>query len=525
MLKIAKPKKIKDQFVLVVGDDGAILCHYMTGKLANRIFVDNPASEDTKLISRLLDTYPKLPLTMLVDVIEQNYTQQVLPPVSKFSVQTQVKRRMKRDMHPNDLNNFLFISQQKEGRKDWNFLFISLANTDPFAKWLSFVLQHKNTFKGTYLLPVESGLFSAELTKYTVDANVSEWELLVLHNKTGGFRIVSFRNGKLVFTRLAQNLIGDNIPEVVVGNLEHEIGNTVEYLKRLGFRSEQDSTLTIISSSEVLQKIDSKALKFGNVNLLNPHQAGQRIGLGDYVNDKDKFADIVIATHFASSSKHILKFDTGDSKKVESLSEAAKYAYIAAFLVLGVGILYQANKFYDGYTLYKQIEEKELELKKERVLLTELEKKSKDFPQDIKRIVDIYTLQSEMPQVKYRVLKVLSQLGGIFTEGALVNAIYYKSAATKDAVTGSLPYEIILNVEFKMAISQKEFFQANSQSLLEKIKKQLQGYDVSFTKAPNAAAEDDPNLEAAIDQKQANTTPGYSSIFADIKIAPTGSGG
>ena len=234
-----KGKSIKDQFVLSVGDEGAIFCYFADGKLNNKFYIDSPASPDIKLIEKLLDTYKSTPVYLLVDVIEQNYSQQVLPPVSSFGIRQQVSRRIKRDFQPNDFTNVFFLNRSKEGRKDWNFLFISLANSDPFAKWLEIVLNHENPFMGVYLLPLESTKLIEDIDNKILEAPSGEWELLVLHNKVGGFRIVAFKNGKLIFTRLAQNLIGDNIPEIIVGNMEQEISNTVEYLRRLTFKGER----------------------------------------------------------------------------------------------------------------------------------------------------------------------------------------------------------------------------------------------------------------------------------------------
>lgn len=536
-----KIKKIKNQFVLVVGDDGAILCHYLENRLSSRIFVDSPLSEDVKLFAKLLSSYPNHPVTILVDVIEQNYIQQVLPPVSSIGLVSQIERRMKRDLRAEDLNNFLISGRQKDGRKDWNVLFISLANVDPFSKWMELILKQTNKFDGVYLLPVESVKLMEEMRKQysSPDHPNAEWEILLFHNKTGGFRIVAFKSGQLVFARLAQNLIGESIPEVVVGNLEQEIQNTFEYLKRLGFRGDVTSKITIVAAAEILEKVDTKVLKFNEINLFSPYQIAGFTSLPDTVGVKDKYADIFLASYFASQKKHELKFQSAYTRKLDRLYTATKAMFVALIVVCCAGVYREITQVMEVMKVYDQIEVVQNDLKLQSRSLSEgkmvLDKESTD---DTSKIVSIYNLYMLLPQEKYRLLKILSKLATDFGDTMEVTSIAYTSGdgpskpveAGPVAADNKAPktikleqekieaenYEVRIGLDFILPENKTDKVGEIGQVYLTKIKAYWPTANISYSKPPQSKQQEAEFevMAAEIDNKVAPNT----RIPAEIKI-------
>lgn len=437
-VRIAKTRKVHNKFVLTIGDEGAILAHYEKGKLENRIFVDSPYSQETNLIKKLFRAYPSTPIYMLADVVEQNYIQQTLPPVSSMAVKKQVKRRMAKELQKNDFNNYLPLGRQKTGRKDWDFLFISLANSDPFAKWFEFVMEQDNEFMGVYLLPVESQKFLSELSKSSINNSKKEWELFVLHNKVGGFRIVALKNGKIIFTRLAQQLIGNNIPDVIVGNLEQEISNTIEYLKRLGFKSEGDSKITIISGTEILQRIDKKALGFGVAETYSPYQAAEKLGLQNSLDESDKFADIVATTFFAASPKPVLKFSSPLTTTLDNLKSYIKLVYVAGLIIfLGIiGLLVADYLAYEKMLTEK--ERTEITLKKGEQNISEVKQKYAELPEDANKMIDILLLNKNFSRSKELALQVIEQTTKIFSQNQKITSIKLEFSEPTEIKSGEL---------------------------------------------------------------------------------------
>ncbi len=448
-LKTKRRKKIKSQFVLSVGDEGAILCFYKGGKLENRIFVDSPLSPDIKLLEKLLGTYQKIPIRILVDVMEQNYSQQFLPPVSPIGIKQQVNRKLKRDFQPTDLNNVLPLGRSSQGRRDWSFLFISLANVEPFSRWFEFVLSQKNKFAGVYLLPIESSKLIAQLRGSGADSK-TEWEVLVMHNKIGGFRIVVLRSGKLVFTRLAQNLIGDNISDIVVGNLEQEIANTVEYLRRLGFKGEQDSKIIIIAATDIIQKVDAQTLKFGKVELLTPFNAAEKLGLPSAVNEKDKFSDILAATKFAADSRHVLKFNSPYSKKIELLYLGITMTYLAGGAVVALMLFNMSSEIMKVMELRDKKSQVERDLITANAKMRDIKEKESKLPSDYKRMQEILEISRLIPRDDYFAFRLVKDLEKVFGPNAvvqnnfLITKLEYKRTNNKiDRLAAMNEYEIM----------------------------------------------------------------------------------
>ena len=539
---IGKTKKVKNQFVMNIGDEGVIFTHFEGGKLANRMFLENVNVGDVKIVEKLFNTYPKSPIYLLVDVLDQTYSQQLLPPVSKFGVKQQVNRRLKRDFQVTDFNNVMPLGRSTEGRKDWNYLFISLANTEPFSKWLEFVLNQKNYYGGVYLLPVESIGLIKDLKIGEVSTKKNEWEILVLHNKTGGFRITAFRNEKLVLTRLAQNMVGENIPEVIVGNMEQEISNTVEYLKRLAFKGEAESRITIIAASEVLQKIDPKVLKFSQVEVLTPAQASSRLRLPTAVQEADKFADVLTATHFASRFRHNLKFSSEATKKIHLLYDSVKGAYAFAALAILSFIIFVVSESFSISDKSEALNSAEIQFKESQAKLNNIKKKRDELPSDINRMLDIMTISKLLDKDKHKAIDVIRRISSAFGTEFFVKNIDFAtdeikfstanpnsnsqqpspptpSGASPNAASKNDKFEMTLAVDIVIKESDQEKIEDISAKFLEEVRSHIKEYKVEFTEKPAAA--NNSKFED-INEKAPNAPVFVRTITIPAKIKITG---
>lgn len=484
-------KKIKDQFILTVGDEGAILCHYISGKLMNRMFVDSPYSADVKLMEKLFTTYSKLPITLLVDVIEQNYVQQVFPPVSAIGVRSQIDRRMKRDFQPNDLNNYIIQGRSQHGRKDWNAILISLSNNDPFSRWLEIVLKQDNDFGGVYLLPVESQTFIKSINDAAPEKTTKEWNIMLLHNKVGGFRIVVFKKSKIVFTRLAQHMIGDNVPEVIVGNMEQEIMNTVEYIKRLGFPGESESKITIIAGADILRRIDRKNIRFGETDLLAPYQAAERVSLSELINENDKFADIVVGSFFASQSRRQLRFESNLTKKISAL-----YMSVKGVVALG-GIIFFGSLSYIGYLgfdltgVFDRMSRQELELNKSKNLVQEANERFNLLPDNTQFMLDVKEIDEHVPGDKERVTRALKRIGKFFAGKSQVKGVKYEvpqsifeNLQESRARNQRNKYSLFITFDYLISEADVDYLSDDVNDFVGKLQETLPEYKIEFVKAP-----------------------------------------
>jgi len=336
--KTAKPSKSKaKRFVLIIGDEGTILVFMQGVKVIRRLFAPSAQPTHSEAMVDLMRGNPSAPIYVLMDVMDQQYVPQTFPPVSSLSVGGLVKRRLDRDFQPDDFKGSLQIGRDKAGRKEWKFLLIALAKTPLVNEWLACIVDLPNELKGIYLVPIEAVNYIDRLGKRLSNAKPSSWQLLFSHNKISGFRQVVMRNNKLVFTRVSQ-AIDDAIPAVIAGNIEQEIINTIEYLKRLEFRDSADIDATVIVSQDVIESLDLKRFNFAQARAITPLNVANALGLEQAALSADRFGDVVMAAAFGIQKKHVLRFSNAYIEKLAKLYKARK-AIIAVAALGVIGLL------------------------------------------------------------------------------------------------------------------------------------------------------------------------------------------
>lgn len=504
------------RFVLLVGDEGAILAYVQGGKVLKRLFAPNTDMASVRPFNELFHANKHVPITVLVDVIDQNYVRHDLPPVSPMSVGNLIKRRLERDFAAEDIKGALKLGRDSGGRKDWNYLLIALSNTPNLAKWLEFAAEQPNRFDGIYLLPVEMQPLIQALSE-GVDSNnaAGEWHILVSHNKVGGFRQVVFRGGKMVFTRLAQP-VGETMPEVIAGNVEQEVLNTIEYIKRIGFQESAGLKLTIIVAQGIKEAIDEKKFKSTQIRLFTPYEMANTLGLSEVAQPGDHFGDVVLAAFFGGQSRHILRLDnplTAKLRQLEGIRLASRgaAAALAAFALYTVGDggyrWYEANNNIDTLTRSRQVAQQELET---------VTQESKTLPVDINQIndlVDVYHRLSLREALPFDAFKPLLEVTGtdVLVSAVNWNVVTDKTAgadgapppaappATPGASPGAAanpnnpnaPYPIDMTLELNVLTHTEDAdsFLAFSKEWLERVKAQYPGYEVSYVDLPGRAKE------------------------------------
>lgn len=320
----------RQKFVLFIGDEGAILV-YMRGKtVIRRLFAASPAVDHTGAVLELLRQHPNVPLSILTDVIDQQYVRHTFPPVSALSVSGLVKRRLDRDFQPTDITGSIQLGRDKTGRKEWQYLLIALAITPLMQQWLDVLTEMPNELKGIYLVPVEAQNFIAALHGSVTKEKPQPWQLLVSHHKVSGFRQVVLKNGKLVFTRVTQ-AIDDAVPAVIAGNIEQEIMNTLEYLRRLGFLENNTLELLVIASQEVQVALDVNRFNAGRSMVMTPLDVADQLGFEQAALSADRFGDVVMAASFARS-RASLKLMTAYATRLSQL-------YMARLGIKVLGVL------------------------------------------------------------------------------------------------------------------------------------------------------------------------------------------
>lgn len=331
----------KQRFVIIIGDDGAILVYMQGSTVVRRLFAPSAQPDHTASIIELMQTHPNVPLYILADVMDQQYVRHTFPPVSSLSVSGLVKRRLDRDFQAEDLKGSLPLGRDKTGRKEWNYLLIALASTPLMQQWLEMLVELPNELKGIYLVPVESQQYIGALKK-AIGGPALSWQLLVTHNKVSGFRQVVLREGKLVFTRVTQ-AIDDGVAAVIAGNIEQEIINTLEYLRRLGFTDNAQIEMFVITAQEVKETLDLNRFKAGGAHVVTPLDIADALGLQQAALSADRFGDVVMAAWFGIAKKRVLKFLTVYAQRLSKIYAARRglltVAVLGALALTGMSIM------------------------------------------------------------------------------------------------------------------------------------------------------------------------------------------
>ncbi len=320
------------RFILIIGDEGAILVFMQGAKVVRRLFAPSAHASHSQAMVEIMASNPGVNITVLADVLDQQYVQQTFPPVSSMTVGGLVKRRLERDFQSEDLKGSIQIGRDKTGRREWKYLLIALAKTPLMAEWIDLVSELPNPMVGIYLVPVEATNYIAMLNRRITTEASRPWQLLISHNKVSGFRQVVVHDGRLVFTRVSQ-AIDDAIPAVIAGNIEQEIINTVEYLKRLGFSDSNELDATVIVSQDVIESLDLKRFSFGRATALSPVRVSEMLALEQAALTADRFGDVVMAAAFGVAKKRSLRFSTAYIDKLAVLYKAA--IGIKAVMILG----------------------------------------------------------------------------------------------------------------------------------------------------------------------------------------------
>jgi hypothetical protein len=439
---------------------------------------------------------PLAPISMVIDNLDQTYVQQTLPPVSSMSVKKLMKRRLDRDFGPDDIKGSILLGRENTGRKDWNFLMVSIEKSTQISLWLEFIYSLTNRFIGIYLVAIEVEVILKNIEQamgVSKTEGGSKWKFFVSHNKVGGFRQVVLRDGRIIFTRMSQP-VGESTPEVIAGNIEQEMQSTIEYMKRLSYDPASGLDVYIIAGSTIKPVIDQSKFRVSNFTILTPFEAAQYLGIDGATQPTDQFGDVILAASISSSPKHILKFTTPEIRgfdKLYSIFQAQRAG--AAIMALGM-LIYVGSILYSIYGEYSDAQELEEKRSQQQARLDGLKAEIKRSDLDIYKTADIMELYQLIERMKISPLEFISQIEAAIKPPVIIKAMEW--AADDKTVVGGV--QTVTATKSKMrAVFTLEFpdvrtieeWRVISKKMLAELKVAFKGYDVSFSKIPSKLLE------------------------------------
>ncbi len=422
MLKRGK----KGQIVISLGDDGAIATCFENGLLVKRYFASGPyANEFTDLVKQ----YPNYPVYLILDTIDQNYVFSTFPALRSSNLMKMVNRKIANEFDPNDINAFLPLGKDESSvRKDLKYVFVTIRDSSPLTDWLEVFEGITNRFMGIYLFPLESSDYIKQLKKNFPrnmgEGHKSKWQILISHNRVGGFRQVVFRDDKIIFTRISQ---ASNIqsPDSVGLNISQEAANTLEYIRRIGF-SDSSLLVYIVASKESFQFIEIPGVEHEDMAMLTPFEISEKLSLKGASQEGDKFGDVIFASSFLKA-KPSLKVTTKKFKEIDKyiiIDKAVSITLKFLVYVLPLLILYY---LYSIYSIRSDISGEEDKIKSYKSQLSKLKNFEDDYGINPQYLVNIVGAAEKASHNHGFLKRILPRVGKALEGNAKILNYDYKA--------------------------------------------------------------------------------------------------
>ncbi len=343
-----------------IGEEGIAVVYFIADKAARKLFIRTTSDEDTIELRKILLSDNEALIHIYIDVLDQTYIQRTLPAISVFNINKLAEQRLEKETIKTHLKSYLQIGRTGVGRNDWVYMFISTAFEPPISTWIKFFEEYQNIIHGIHFLPIELSVLVKNLKNNRETSNnllkvknlipkikikkgesgsVSTWEVLLVLNKSGGFRQAVFQNGKVIFTRLLNNLIDPN-PDVIAGSIEQEIINSIEYLRRLSSKEKVEVNINIIVSSEIKRNIRRNKFNAKDVRIYTPYEVSNLLQIPDDVTrENDRFCDPIILTLMHTNRRRVVTVHTEETKKVLLYTRLFNFLLVSVKLSIPVLIV------------------------------------------------------------------------------------------------------------------------------------------------------------------------------------------
>jgi hypothetical protein len=202
--------------------------------------------------ARYLEQSRKLPLYILVDIVEEEYRQDTIPHVHGSDRRTVLQRKQSRMFRGTPYCHTLVQGREAEGRRDDKVLLTGIMNPEIVNPWVKQCLQHKIPLAGIYSLPILSRALLSRLNAKATNT------LLVTMQSNSGLRQSYFRDGHLKVSRLAIMPRLGAVPFVQF--VLDELDRTQRYLKNMRLMGSGPLEIHLLSHGELLDGLSRQCL-------------------------------------------------------------------------------------------------------------------------------------------------------------------------------------------------------------------------------------------------------------------------
>lgn len=151
--------------------------------------------EDHTAFSQYLAKYPNVNVYLIVDAIEEDYKLEALPHTTGSARREIVERKLSQFNRNSIYRTAHYINRDTDKRKDDNFIFVALSNTDFMKSWMDVIQAEHIPLVGVYLLPMVSQVMVRQMKLMAPN-------ILLCERLSSGLRQTYLHNGRLRMSRL-----------------------------------------------------------------------------------------------------------------------------------------------------------------------------------------------------------------------------------------------------------------------------------------------------------------------------------
>lgn len=341
---------------------------------------------------------------VIADAYEEEYRLESLPHTSGTAKKELLERKLNQFNRNNLFRAAHFINQDKDKRRDDNYLFVALNNADFLQGWLDTLQRHNAAIVGLYLLPM--------ISQYIVQQmKLNVPNILLCERLRSGLRQTYLSNGHVRISRMVPMT---NIkPNQISYFYLTEIEKTRLYLLSQRFITEQTELQLVLPS------LDSESEFIGKSISQEQEMQCKIVDFTAYAKNIDLAPDLIQQTpellhmQLLANGNMPENLAPADYTKSNQLQNIKKGIHILTGIVILLGL------FAVGYSLFKarlDIAEKESFIQQTAVQQRLYADVAKNFPkkpvssqtlkQSVELATSVYDYNQRTPE---RMMLILSQ--------------------------------------------------------------------------------------------------------------------
>jgi len=274
----------RNAFLLLVGDDGAMLLPPLSGDIKSLLFASSTLPDEQDAILNQLEQWPQTPVILLADTRAQHIRHEDLPKLNARDRRKLIHRRLQQAFPHTELKSFLC-------KGNATAILVAIEKCPALQFWTHRIAALPNRCSVYASLPVESASMIAPLMLGAGDG----WVLLLSCNKTGGVRQIVIKDGALIFSRITTAAAEGSSAGFVASELALEIKATRQYLTRFGLTNATKLRFIAIVPPALQEALKVTPMDVAERNVLTPHQAALALQLPFAPAEDETMGDCVHA--------------------------------------------------------------------------------------------------------------------------------------------------------------------------------------------------------------------------------------